>query len=57
MSSAWLKGHDSYIKFKAFLDDMVKGNGKYCVVDLPYTVARDEGFLTQSRIDAIRNEP
>lgn len=57
MSSAWLKGHDSYIKFKSFLDSMLKGEGKYAVVDLPYTVARDEGFLTQTRIDAIKNEP
>lgn len=55
MSSAWLKGHDSYIKFKSFFNSMLKGES-YAVVDLPYTVARDEGFLSQSRIDAIRNE-
>ncbi len=57
MSSAWLKGHDSYFKFKGFISKMLEdGDEQYAVVDLPYTVARDEGFLTQARIDAIRNE-
>lgn len=55
MSSAWLKAHDSYIKFKSYINSMLKGES-YACVDLPYTVARDEGFLTQARIDAIRNE-
>lgn len=55
MSSAWLKGHDSYIKFKSYVNSMLKGES-YACVDLPYTVALEEGFLTQSRVDAIRNE-
>lgn len=55
ISSAWLKNHDSYFKFKSYLNSMLKGE-KYVVVDLPYTVPLEEGFLTQSRVDAIRNE-
>lgn len=56
MSSAWLKNHDSYIKFKSFLNSMLR-NESYAVVDLPYTVALEEGFLSPSRVEAIKNEP
>lgn len=55
MTSAYYKHHHMYDKFKAFTKAMCEGK-KYFSCDFPYQLAVHHGLLTQSRVDAMRQE-
>lgn len=55
ITSAWYKSHHCFDKFKSFTKAMCQGK-KTFVCDLPYTVAVDNGLLTQERVEAIKAE-
>ena len=55
MSSAWLKAHWSWDKFKSVTKEMCKGK-KYFACDFDYTLAINHGLLSQERVDNMRQE-
>lgn len=55
LTSAYYKSHYVYDKFKSYVNGMCKGK-EYFACDFPYGLAVEHGLLTQSRVDAIRQE-
>lgn len=55
MSSAWLKAHWSWDKFKSFTKEMCKGK-KYFSCDFDYHLAINHGLLSEERAENMRNE-
>ena len=55
LSSAYYRSNYIYDKFKSFTKAMCKGKS-YFACDFPYQLAVEHGLLTQTRVDAIKNE-
>ncbi len=55
MSSAWLKAHWSWDKFRSVTKEMLKGK-RYFSCDFDYRLAVNHGLLSQERADNMRNE-
>lgn len=55
MSSAWLKAHWSWDKFKSFTKEMCKGK-KYFSCDFDYHLAINHGLLSEERAEGMKNE-
>ncbi len=55
MSSAWLKAHWSWDKFKSFTKEMCKGK-KYFSCDFDYHLAINHGLLSEERAENMKNE-
>lgn len=55
LTSAWYKDHYVYDRFKSFAKGMMN-NKPYFACAFPYQLAVEHGLLTQSRVNAIRNE-
>ena len=55
LSSAWLKNHYSWNKFRTFVKGMCNEKS-YFTCDLDYRLALHHGLLTESRVEAIKQE-
>lgn len=55
LSSAWFKSDDSYVKFKNYLELMLKGKD-YFVLSTNYRLPVHHGLLSETRAESMRKE-